>query len=492
MARKQFPLAVVIEAVDKLSAPMRRINNRIKDATKPVRKLANSFKTLARESGLTKVAGLIGNIAKRLAVATVAAAGLAAKLVFDFARAGDNIAKTAKRLGVGVEWLQEMRFAADRSGIAVATFDMAIQRMGRRVGQLAATGSGEAAIAMEMLGINIFGANGELRTMENLLPEVADRLGRVKDETTRNFIAMKLFDSEGVKMVQLLEEGSAGMSKLQARARQLGLVLSEADAKAAEGFNDSLLDLKSSLMGARNIIGGALMPTLKALTDRLTALIIDNLPAIKKFGESLAGIFSTKNLKKFKSEWADAKRIFNKIGEAFVWIHEKVGIVKASFIALGALIAAMFLPALIAIGTALAPLVVAAAPFVAIGAAVVAAGIGIAEVVRLTVEWIKKLDILGKMREKIDGIRKSFDDAIGGAKDKLSGIAGNVKSFFGFDDAPEPTQSSITSETVNRGRTEVAIRGDFSGVPSGARIEMDAPRGADTSLDVGFAMAGAN
>ena len=77
--------------------------------------------------------------------------GLAA-LVDRSISAADAIGKTADKIGVGVEALQELRFAAKASGVEQQALDMALQRFTRRAAE-AAQGTGEAKHALAQLGI---------------------------------------------------------------------------------------------------------------------------------------------------------------------------------------------------------------------------------------------------------------------------------------------------------------------------------------------------
>src|ERR671919_3064798 len=61
----------------------------------------------------------------------VAGGGLGA-LIDRSISAADAIGKTADKIGVGVEALQELRFAAKASGVEQQTLDMALQRFTRR------------------------------------------------------------------------------------------------------------------------------------------------------------------------------------------------------------------------------------------------------------------------------------------------------------------------------------------------------------------------
>src|SRR5919106_470835 len=79
----------------------------------------------------------------------VAGGGLGA-LIDRSISAADAIGKTADKIGVGVEALQELRFAAKASGVEQQTLDMALQRFTRRAAE-AADVAGKAGIAWERL-----------------------------------------------------------------------------------------------------------------------------------------------------------------------------------------------------------------------------------------------------------------------------------------------------------------------------------------------------
>jgi hypothetical protein len=77
--------------------------------------------------------------------------GLAALVDWSIS-AADAIGKTADKIGVGVEALQELRYAAKASGVEQQTLDMALQRFARRAAE-AAQGTGEAKDALAQMGI---------------------------------------------------------------------------------------------------------------------------------------------------------------------------------------------------------------------------------------------------------------------------------------------------------------------------------------------------
>src|SRR6056297_3440435 len=87
------------------------------------------------------------------------------------------ISKPADRLGLTTDALQELRSAAQQSGVATNTLDMAMQRFGRRIAE-ARQGTGEAQNAVKELGLQLTDATGRARPMIDVFRDVADRLGR--------------------------------------------------------------------------------------------------------------------------------------------------------------------------------------------------------------------------------------------------------------------------------------------------------------------------
>ena len=178
----------------------------------------------------------------------------------------DAMAKTSRKLGVPVEELQRLRHAADLSGIATNTLEMALQRFTRRSAE-AAAGTGEAKAALEEMGIELKDASGNLRPTSALLDDVSDAFAGIEDPAKRLRLAFKLFDSEGTAMINMLGDGSAALGAMKAEADALGVVFSEQTAKSAEQFNDNLTRMGRVFDGLKTIIAAELAPVLADLSD---------------------------------------------------------------------------------------------------------------------------------------------------------------------------------------------------------------------------------
>lgn len=157
-----------------------------------------------------------------------------------------ELGKVADLLGVNVEALQELRYAAELAGVSQNAFDMALQRFTRRAAE-AAQGTGEAKDALKELGIELTDSEGNLRPTEELLRDVADAFTKVENASERVRIAQKLFDSEGVRMVNMLRNGAAGIDDMTQKAREAGAVLDEDLVRAAERVDDRFATLAKTV-----------------------------------------------------------------------------------------------------------------------------------------------------------------------------------------------------------------------------------------------------
>ena len=218
--------------------PSTTVEIRGEDKTK--RAFASVSKSMDRLK--TSMGGLKGVVA-----GLIGAAGLGA-MVTKLADVADKIGKTSDRLGIGTEDLQKFRFAAEQSGVEVSTFDMALQRFTRRTAE-AAEGTGVAKAALEEMGISLINNDGTLKSNSILLREIADAFANTTDQTQKVKLAFKLFDSEGVKMVNMLQQGSGAIDAMGNQLESVGGIINDKAIKASEQFNDRLNIMTQSVKG---------------------------------------------------------------------------------------------------------------------------------------------------------------------------------------------------------------------------------------------------
>ena len=274
------------QSVDALDREYQQLNETL-------RRLEDRQRRLRNLSGaMGQVGGAFSNMTRettRLAARTTAAVGVAGAAIFGLANStatlGDDVAKTAGSLGIGIEALQEYRYAAERSGVASAEMDSALATLNKGMGQ-AIMGTGRARRAFDRLGLSA----AELAEIspDEALEVIADRLMTVEDHAERAALQTLLFGDAGAKLTNLLAGGSRGMLDLRDRARQLGFVLSEEAARDAEAFQDALLDARLASQGLKNTIGSALMPVVTDAMGELTNWLMNNREPVTDFAGRLA------------------------------------------------------------------------------------------------------------------------------------------------------------------------------------------------------------
>jgi len=218
-------------------------------------------KSLAQfDDGLTKVKASMVAVVKVAAVATAALVGVTVTT----AQAGDQAAKTAKRVNITAEAYQELAFAADRAGATGADIEMALTRQARVLNDVR-DGSAEYAMSLDAVGLSVEKLDG--LGQDELFMRIAEGMRGVKDEGKQVALVQDLWGRSGTNLLPLINDQTISIAQLRAEARGLGLVMSGDAAAASEEFIDRITDAKAVLTGLRNTIGVALMP---AFTEMLT------------------------------------------------------------------------------------------------------------------------------------------------------------------------------------------------------------------------------
>ncbi len=217
--------------------------------------VSSTFSKLSKAAGVLAAVFVTGRIAKGINDVVVGTAAL-----------GDSVDKVSRKLGVNSDALQELRFAAEQTGVATQQFDVGLQRFIRRSAE-AANGTGEAKDALKELGVQLRDSEGNLRAPEELLGDVAEGLKNTGNQSDRVRLAFKLFDTEGVNLVNTLSSGRDALESMRVRARELGGVLDKDLIRLSAEFTDQQNEMSKSLQGLRNIIAKVLLPVWIGFVD---------------------------------------------------------------------------------------------------------------------------------------------------------------------------------------------------------------------------------
>ena len=229
-------------------------------------------------TGIRKVTQSITRVGMKLAKVTAgfAAAGAAASAAIVRAQLPviDALGKTSDRLGLTTQAMGGLQHAADLAGVAQATLSMALQRFNRRVSE-AADGSGEAVAALHELGLDA--EILEQIPLDQAMMRVADAFGSVKSSGDKTRLAMKLFDSEGVRLLDMLQGQAKGLQDAAREADKLGLTLSRVEVAQVEIANEALTKLGSAATAVKNKFTVALAPAIELAAHMMRQLTLDAL-----------------------------------------------------------------------------------------------------------------------------------------------------------------------------------------------------------------------
>lgn len=228
------------------------------------------------EAGLKKTQASLSGFAAKAAVAgaAVGAAMAAAGIALGAALKGaidraDEMDELAQKVGLSVESLTRLKYAAEISGVQLDTLSTGIKKLSQGMIDAAQGGSGKAADALKALGISATDASGKLKGSDVVLTEIAGKFADMQDGAQKTALAMALFGKSGADLLPFLNEGADGIARLTAEADALGITLDSKTAAAAGKFNENLDRLKAVGAGLTNQLAAAMLPALQSITTGL-------------------------------------------------------------------------------------------------------------------------------------------------------------------------------------------------------------------------------
>lgn len=198
---------------------------------------------------------------------TLSAAGFAA-MIKNAIDAADHLNKLSQKIGISVEALSTLRFAAQLSDVSLESLQKGIKGLSQNITE-ANTGIGDGAQMFEALGISVKNADGSMKSTDEVLLQVANVFAHLEDGAVKTALAVKLFGKSGMDMIPLLNQGAAGINQLTAEAERLGLKLTTETARSAEAFNDNLTALKASSSSLSISLARDFLPELINITNAM-------------------------------------------------------------------------------------------------------------------------------------------------------------------------------------------------------------------------------
>ena len=212
----------------------------------------------------------IGGISKAFSmIGQAVMLGFIGEKIFDLAKKTAEYAHemelTSQKVGMNIQALQGWGFAASLAGGSIESITLGMRKFSKEIVN-AKEGQDESTSAFRRLGISI----EELKSlkMEDLMLRVADSFSKHSDGAEKSALAVQLFGRSGLNLIPILNQGRDGIEQLMQKAKELGVIMSEDDIKAAAGFKEQLELLEAGTGALKRRIGMDLLP---ALTGLVTA-----------------------------------------------------------------------------------------------------------------------------------------------------------------------------------------------------------------------------
>ena len=236
----KFDLVVAAKTVG--AGSIKRLGNSMQGVTGRVKNLRLAM------GGLNKTLGAFG-----LLISGGAFIGLV-KGAIDSA---DSFGKLSDQTGIAANSLQAYVNAGKLAGIGQETIDKGLRRLAQSMRE-ADQGVATYSDSFNALGLSVRDSEGNLKSSETVLGEIADRFADLPDGATKAAISMEIFGRSGASLINLLNGGSAALE-------EFNYAVSDEFAQNAEFFNDQIAVLAIRFDGFRKQLADALLPTLNNL-----------------------------------------------------------------------------------------------------------------------------------------------------------------------------------------------------------------------------------
>jgi len=358
------------------------------------------------------------------ALAAIASVGAITANVFSVAQQIDDLSDFSDSIGANITEVDAWGAAAKTSGGSAEAFQGSLLSLSTSLAQVDTTGKSRILPFLQELGINMHDAEGNIRPVMDLMPELADAFGKLSKQQSLG-MGRKLGLDQGT--INLLQQGRIGVDELVKAQKELGLITDE-DVVRSKKLGTQVDDLSRVQRGLWLDIGSVAIPVISELLGGLQ------------------------------------------------WVIEVVRENKTFILSLAAVVMAAYVPAMLSAAAATLaatwPMLFAIATVAAVGAALALLVDDIYNFVTggesLIGQFLDWLAPMEKVKTTIDNLRRSFGALFGKREVKVYGKGvdeslANGKDFLGTaGSTPIAAQTSNSISNSSRTRSTAIMTGPIT------------------------------
>jgi hypothetical protein len=221
------------------------------------------------QSGLASFGAAVGAGMAAAAAAVVAAGAAISVALGKTINDMDTLSKTSQKLGIPVEQLSALAYAADLSDVSFEALSKGVAKLSKAMVEAGAKPTSDAANAFRALGVSVTDASGRLKSSDVIMGDLAESFSGLKDGAGKTAAAMAIFGKAGADMIPLLNGGRDSLKEMNDEAEQFGAVVSGKAAKQAEAFNDNMTRLGYVIKGVFVQVASQLLPILVDVSNKM-------------------------------------------------------------------------------------------------------------------------------------------------------------------------------------------------------------------------------
>lgn len=275
---------------------------------------SHAFKSVGKEveGAGSKISKFKIGAAAGFAVVGLAAFELAKKSVDAFQNTATAALTLQRVIGGTAEGASRLNFAAEETGVSQEKLGLGIKALSTH---LSANDK-----AWKMTGLSVKGANGQLLTTTQALPELADIFAKMPAGAQKSALAVKLFGKSGLTLLPFLNQGSSGLAKLNEESDKLGHTLSGPQLAAVHANIVAHREFSAAVSGVEIQIGAALYPALARIIPKVaefaSTVAAKAIPVIQEFGRWFAGKLLPALDKAYQQIMPGVERAFAAVGKS--------------------------------------------------------------------------------------------------------------------------------------------------------------------------------
>ena len=334
--------SVTFSVVDNATKQIDAINRRMTAMRAPMDRLSKQVSRFVDVSGLRTIergfagiASAAGKVLRTLveivpvmgALTGAATIGGMAKLVSSYAAWSQTLTATADNLGLTTQKLQQFEDATRLAGGNARDMDAALKSLYKAQTDMArGTASADQIGWFNRLKINIRDANGHLRTMADLMPEVVQKIADIKNPADRAAASAALLGDANANLVETFRRSHQSFGQWLTDASRY-TELTEKQKDQLQSFAEAQGRVSTAFDHLGQQIAATLAQNFTPLMNKLAEFVEKHTPEIiaavdrisQKFAAWLSGI-----------KWDDVERGLNSLITSLTWITTHLDQIKTA------------------------------------------------------------------------------------------------------------------------------------------------------------------